>query len=195
MTKSKKVLDKKKYLKPNKSMRHHYKKFVKHHFNKHHSTKKRYIKPHKTNKNCKLVTTADPRVFGPELWRSLHRIAQNYPNNPSLLTRENCKKFLQSLPYMIPCSHCGCDFLLYLNHQNVKDICSSKQNLVEFLVNAHNRVSRNLNPNKKTWTVKEANKAYSKERVCIGKKPIWKVCNLEKQPYDKLSGKPEEDKN
>ena len=42
-------------------------------------------------------------------------------------------------------------------------------------------------PNKKQWTVKEANKAYSKERVCIGNKPIWKICKMEKEPYNKYT--------
>ena len=58
--------------------------------------------------------------------------------------------------------------------------------MIEFLVNAHNRVSQHLDPNKKQWTVKEANKAYSKEKVCIGHKPIWKVCKMEKEPYDRF---------
>ena len=80
---------------------------------------------------------------------------------------------------MIPCSHCGCDFLLYLNKQNIKIICSSKNKLIEFFVNAHNRVSKNLDPNKKIWTIEEANKTYASEYVCIGHKPVWKVCNLE----------------
>ena len=31
----------------------------------------------------------------------------------------------------------------------------------------------------------EANKAYSKERVCLGNKPIWKVCKMEKDKYRK----------
>ena len=92
---------------------------------------------------------------------------------------------------MIPCSHCGCDFLLYLNKQNIKETCSSKDKLVEFLVRAHNRVSENLEPKKKQWTIEEANKTYSKEKVCIGHKPLWKVCNLEKTPYNKITGKPE----
>ena len=63
--------------------------------------------------------------------------------------------------------------------------CLSKKNLVEFLVNAHNRVSKHLDPSKKQWTVKEAIKTYSKEKACIDGKPIWKVCKMEKEPYQK----------
>lgn len=151
-------------------------------FMKHHKTKKhqKYKK-----KGCSYVTTADPRIFGPEMWRTLHRIAQNYPNKPSKETQKNAVAFLESIPYMIPCSHCGCDFLLYLEENNLHKVCLSKKNLVEFLVNAHNRVSKNLDPSKKQWTVKEAIKTYSKEKACIEGKPIWKVCKMEKEPYQK----------
>jgi hypothetical protein len=150
-------------------------------FMKHHATKKRHSY---TKKNCDYVTTADPRVFGPELWRSLHRIAQNYPQNPSEDTQKHAVAFLEAIPYMIPCSHCGCDFLMYLEEHNLKKVCASKEDLVKFLVDAHNRVSSHLDPKKKQWTVSEANKVYSKERVCIGGKPIWKMCKMEKEPYD-----------
>ena len=153
----------------NKKLQHHYKKFVKHHFNKHHSTKKKYHKSSlkKNKKDCKEVTTADPRVFGPELWRSLHRIAQNYPYKPSLVTQKNCKNFLQSLPYMTPCSHCGCAFLLYLNKKNIKETCSSKDKLVEFLVRAHNRVSENLDPKKNNGPLKKQIKHILKRRFVL----------------------------
>ena len=147
-------------------------------FMKHHATKKKHIY---TKKKCGYVTTADPRVFGPELWRSLHRIAQNYPVHPSEDTIKHAVAFLESLPYMLPCSHCGCDFLMYLEQQNLKKVCASKNDLVKFLVDAHNRVSKNLDTTKKQWTVKDANKTYAKDKVCIGNKPIWKMCKMEKE--------------
>jgi len=80
-------------------------------FMKHHATKKKH---NYTKKKCDYVTTADPRVFGPELWRSLHRMAQHYPDNPSEDTQKHVFAFLYAIPFMILCSHCGCVFLLYL---------------------------------------------------------------------------------
>ena len=60
-------------------------------FMKHFKTKKN-IKYSK-KKKCGYVTTGDPRVFGPELWRSLHRIAQNYPKNPTMDTQKHAISF------------------------------------------------------------------------------------------------------
>ena len=165
------------------------KSFIKHYNTKTHHNKT-LKKSYKKKTKCGPRTTADPRVFGPELWRSLHRIAVNYPKKPSKDTIKHAVNFLEAIPYMIPCSHCGCDFLLYLETLNLKKVCSSKQNLVKFMVDAHNRVSKHLDPKKKLWTVKEANKKYTKENVCIGHKPVWKVCKMEKTAYNKITGVP-----
>jgi len=71
-------------------------------------------------------------------------------------------------------------YYIYLEEHDLKKVCASKEDLVKFLVDAHNRVSINLDPTKKQWTVKESNKRYAKERACIGSKPIWKICKMEK---------------
>ena len=59
---------------------------------------------------CGNRTTADPRVFGPFTWRTLHRFMQLYPVNPSNQTQEACVRFVNALPFLIPCPHCGYDF-------------------------------------------------------------------------------------
>lgn len=149
-------------------------------------TKKKYN--YKNKAKCGFRPTTDPRVFGPELWRSLHRIAQNYPINPTKETKNKAIQFIQSLPYMLPCSHCGCDLLMFIDENNMKKVVNTKENFVRFFVEAHNRVSRHLNSNKKQWTVAEANKKYSKEYVCIGHKPVWKECDLVKTKYNRFTG-------
>lgn len=55
-------------------------------------------------------TTADPRVFGPYTWRTLHRFMQHYPETPSSQTQTACVNFVNALPFLIPCPHCGYDF-------------------------------------------------------------------------------------
>ncbi len=55
-------------------------------------------------------TTADPRVFGPYTWRTLHRFMQFYPVAPTAQTQQSCVNFVNALPFLIPCPHCGYDF-------------------------------------------------------------------------------------
>lgn len=63
---------------------------------------------------CGNRTTADPRVFGPYTWRTLHRFMQHYPLSPSAETQEACVRFVNALPWLIPCPHCGYDFSQFI---------------------------------------------------------------------------------
>lgn len=37
------------------------------------------------------------------LWKLLTNMANNYPDEPTLDTKYHCVKFIESLPYMLPC--------------------------------------------------------------------------------------------
>lgn len=56
-------------------------------------------------------TTGDPRVFGPYTWRTVHRFAQFYPIDPTTEVQEACVNFINALPFLLPCPHCGHDFV------------------------------------------------------------------------------------
>jgi hypothetical protein len=136
-------------------------------------------KSNKTNKKCTRKKSGDPRVFGPDMWVTLHRISVNYPKNPNKNTRKNAINFIKSLPYMIPCTHCGCHFTKYIKSNNLNNVCKTRKNIVSFFVNAHNNVSRHTNPKNKQWTTEQAIKKYSYENKCFHNK-LWKGCDLNK---------------
>jgi len=54
--------------------------------------------------------STDPRVFGPLFWPTFHTMSVNYPERPNLETALACTSFIKSLPWLIPCGHCGHDF-------------------------------------------------------------------------------------
>ena len=120
---------------------------------------------------CAHQKTSDPRIFGPEMWITLHRIAANYLENPTNEEKKQAINFINSLPYMIPCQHCGRHFLAYLEDNNVNVAVTSKESLVRFFVNAHNNVNRHLG--KKEWDVEDA-QIYEEQYFCNDDKPIWK---------------------
>jgi hypothetical protein len=140
-------------------------------------TKTKTIK--KSNKNCTKKISADPRVFGPDMWVTLHRISVNYPNKPNTITQKNAVKFIESLPYMIPCTHCGYHFLNYIKNYDLHNVCKNRYNITDFFVNAHNNVSKHTNPNNKLWTTKQALKKYKYENKCFHNK-LWKGYDLNK---------------
>ena len=115
------------------------------------------------------MTTGDPRVFGPIIWQSLHIMAQNYPDEPNSETRQQCQAFIKSLPYMLPCSHCGKHLQEFINDYQQKQIpiCDNQASLIKFFVEAHNNVSSHTNPDRKPWTVEEALQTYASKDVCF----------------------------
>tara|TARA_B100001250_G_C19627628_1_gene712295 strand:+ start:241 stop:705 length:465 start_codon:yes stop_codon:yes gene_type:complete len=133
-----------------------------------------YIKSH----NCKFHSTSDPRIFGRKIWPAFHIMAHNYPNSPSEQTRKSCIKLIESIPHMLPCSHCGCNFNKFLKKYDLNKVCSTKNSLVNFFVMGHNDVSKHVHPNRKKWTVNDANKKYSKEYKCLYNNIPWAGCNL-----------------
>jgi len=62
-------------------------------------------------------TTADPRIFGPVTWRTVHRFAQHYPVSPTPDVQEACINFVNALPFMLPCPHCGYDLSQVISHR------------------------------------------------------------------------------
>lgn len=112
-------------------------------------------------------TTADPRVFGPTVWKALHLMAQNFPTSPNNATQHACSSFLSGLPYMLPCNHCGFHLQQYLGHHGAGGACDSQLGLVALLVGAHNAVSRVTHPCRAPFTVEDAARLYSTQDVCF----------------------------
>ena len=129
----------------------------------------------KIKHSCKNQLTSDPRIFGPEMWLTLHRIAANYPENPTYEAKSQLIAFINSLPYMVPCQHCGCHFLDFLEAYNLNNVVTSKKTIVKFFVDAHNNV--NKNNGKPEWSVEDAN-IYVSENLCNDDRPVWKFCDI-----------------
>lgn len=132
-------------------------------------SKKSNIKSTRTSIYCGIIPTSDPRVFGPPAWKTFHIFAENYPNNPNKQTQQSCINFIKSIPYMLPCETCGFDFNEFINKylQSGKEINKNRDQLRTFFVEAHNNVSKNVDPNHKTWTLDNIRETYKSENMCI----------------------------
>lgn len=131
---------------------------------------------------CGVRTTADPRVFGPFTWRTLHKFAQHYPLAPSNQTQEACVNFINSLPFLIPCPHCGYDFSQFIVdniehagtfNQSCKanatyampcttpaQACATRELLIPFFLRAHHNVDSHNKPCKPLWSRQQAADAF-----------------------------------
>ena len=138
----------------------------------------------KTRKNCVYRTTADPRVFGPYVWTSLHMFAEHYPEYPTKLEQKKAKHFITSLPWMLPCYHCGCDLhhftKAHFKHTPINRVVAHKDNMINFFRMAHNNVSSHTKNQRSDWSYQEVREKYGKKHVCLGNKKLWKGCALKR---------------
>jgi len=128
------------------------------------------------------MSSADPRVFGPEAWLTLHRFSIHYANGqtPNAASQAACEGFVTGLPYMVPCPHCAyhLDQFLYDNANleangitydydkcrgnctGVKTACSDSKILADFFRRAHNNVNHNNQPCTRDMTLDEVYAKY-----------------------------------
>jgi hypothetical protein len=116
-----------------------------------------------SNPPTDVSNTKDPKVWGPHLWQYLHYSALNY--NPR--TEEDAlqmKEWLKCLAITIPCKNCSNHYAAYINKFSDKelyDICCSKDDLFNLLVDIHNAV--NKRNNKKAMSYTEAREIFKKK--------------------------------
>ena len=105
--------------------------------------------------------SAEPEVWGPSFWLSLHIGSVNYPNEASPLCKEGMKGFILGMPYMIPCKVCSEHARAHIeaNYEKLDDIVSGKIKLFNFFVDFHNKVNKRYG--KPLWTYEDAYKLYT----------------------------------
>ena len=58
-------------------------------------------------KTDRYVNSANPEVWGPAFWFSLHNGALRYPIQASPTWKERMKHFILGIPVMVPCEKCA----------------------------------------------------------------------------------------
>ena len=107
------------------------------------------------------VSTANPSVWGPPFWFSLHISSLYYPEEASPIVRERMKNRILAIPYEIPCSLCRPHASSYIekNREKLDEIVSGRDGLFKFYVDFHNEV--NARYGKEKWTYEKAYNYYS----------------------------------
>ena len=100
----------------------------------------------------------DPKIWGPGAWTFLHSVTLNYPDTPSQQDKNEYADFFYSLANILPCSICQNHFRNNLNELPIKLYLQSKNTLVEWLFEIHNRI--NVETKKKIITLQEFKKIY-----------------------------------
>lgn len=102
----------------------------------------------------------DPKIWGPHLWMYMHYAAANYPKYPTENDINEMVEWLCTLPVTIPCQNCRFHYKKYIDKEKprLREICSRRDTLFNFLVDVHNKV--NERNNKKIISYEEARELY-----------------------------------
>ena len=129
-----------------------------------HQLIKPYIKENERQydiqQNFENSNTANPEIWGPPFWFSLHISALHYPENPSDIVKERIKNRILAIPYELPCSSCRPHASSFVENSRNKldEIVKNRENLFKFYVDFHNSV--NQRKNKPLWTYEQSLKYY-----------------------------------
>lgn len=84
-----------------------------------------------------------PNIWGPHAWIFLHSITFDYPDKPTTDTKRNYKNFFENIQYVLPCDMCRIHYKKNLKKFKITDkVLSSRKNLIEWLIDLHNRVNK-----------------------------------------------------
>jgi len=89
-------------------------------------------------------SSSDPNISGPSMWFTFHNSTLTYPKNPTSFIKSGMKQLLQNIHLMIGCLTCKEHFYTFMRDIDLEWAVSSRDNLFEFWVNAHNYVNERL---------------------------------------------------
>ena len=90
------------------------------------------------------------KVWGPACWFYLHCMVTGYPdkidtkNKDHILRRKHIIKFLQELPYVLPCKYCRESFIQFSEELPVENYANSNKDLCRWLYKMHTKVNDKL---------------------------------------------------
>ena len=105
------------------------------------------------NININDITNIEPKFWGKYGWIFLDSIALTY--KPEL--KDKYKLFFEQLPYILPCEKCGEKMMSSIS--KLDDALSSKENLMNWLLNIRNEVYVSQN-RKQTTLINNINEIF-----------------------------------
>lgn len=87
----------------------------------------------------------NPKFWGPHAWIFLHSITMNYPKESSKKDKDIYKNFFLNLQSIIPCEKCAYNYKRHLEDYPIDDALHSREALIQWLINIHNEVNKELN--------------------------------------------------
>ena len=102
--------------------------------------------------------SADPKIWGPALWKFLHSMAANYPVDPNPQYRASSRQFFYALRHLLPCEMCRLHYSALIGKRQPQT--ESAQDLQEWVLWLHNEVNHRIKPGQPGWTLDQLEAVY-----------------------------------
>ena len=102
-----------------------------------------------------------PEFWGPHGWIFLHSVTFNYPDNPSIETKQKYKRFFESIGDVLPCNVCSKNYKRHIKEDPIDPNLNDKNDLIQWLINIHNMT--NIELGKQVLSPLEVIKEFSKK--------------------------------
>jgi len=94
-----------------------------------------------SDKNNGLIT----KIWGPELWTSMHCISFGYPLEPTDEHKTNYKNYFTLVGDILPCKYCRESYKEFIVKDPLTDdVMKNRENLTRWLYRIHNKVNDKL---------------------------------------------------
>mgnify|MGYP001392155050 CR=1 FL=1 len=89
-----------------------------------------------------------PKIWGPDMWNSLHNITFGYPVNPTDDDKKRYRLIFENIGYVLPCCYCADSYNKLITTDNVlkinDNIFENRETLTLWLYNVHEEINKKL---------------------------------------------------
>lgn len=87
---------------------------------------------------------SDPRIWGWDTWKFLHRAGFAYPDKPTEEDKQKARNLLSSLDIALPCPSCSLHYAEYFRNTFNDSVLESSETLSRWIYDLHQHVNKRL---------------------------------------------------
>jgi len=111
----------------------------------------------------------NPIIWGPYFWKVFHFTAYGYPKEPNKEDKTIYRKFYLNFAKILPCDMCTKDSQELMKNINWEKILNSKESLIKWTYDFHNKVNVKLNKVSPSFEDFSSNLLNEEKQVCPNK--------------------------
>lgn len=111
------------------------------------ATVENVVEPVPTVDELLTYTGYPPTAWGPSLWKMIHLVGSNFPDDPTEQDKETFLNFINGIAGIIPCPSCKAHFheMLTGNFKIAPEDLVNRFSAFHWTVRVHNEVNQNTN--------------------------------------------------